>query len=142
MLKKIPKILSPELLKILAEMGHSDIIVIADGNFPGASNAQRLIRADGIDIPSLLDGILEVFPLDDFVPHPVSLMDAGDFMPPIWETYAGIIKKHDADAFKNGFHKIERFAFYDTAKTAYAIVQSGEGALYANIILQKGVIRS
>jgi len=142
LLKNISPIISPDLLKCLSEMGHGDDIVIADANFPGAAMAQRLFRCDGIGIPMLLEAILEVFPLDDFVSHPASLMAVGnnDNEPKIWSEYKKIINRHEINALKNGFEEIERFEFYERAKTSYAIIQSGERELYANIILKKGVI--
>ena len=146
MLKGIPKILSPELLMVLAEMGHSDRIVIADGNFPAESMGKDsiVIRCDGHGVPEILDAILQVFPLDTYVEKPVNLMqlmpgDVGKVETPIWDTYKEIVEKHDergADAIGN----IERFAFYDEAKTAYAIIATGESAIYANVMLQKGVV--
>ena len=144
MLKNIPAILSPELLKTLCEMGHSDRIVIADGNFPCESMGKnaKVIRCDGHGVPELLDAMLKVFPLDTYVEKPVNLMEVmpGDTVEtPIWETYKEIVAKYDnrgADAIGN----IERFAFYDEAKTAYAIIATSEKALYANIMLQKGVV--
>lgn len=144
MLKGIPKILSPELLKVLCEMGHSDRIVIADGNFPVETMGKnaKVIRMDGHDVPEILDAILELFPLDSYVENPVSLMEVmpGDPVEtPIWETYKDIIKKHDPRGQK-AVGQIERFRFYDEAKTAYAIIATGESALYANIMLQKGVV--
>jgi L-fucose mutarotase len=141
MLKGIPKIISPELIKVLMEMGHGDEIVISDGNFPAASIANRLVRADGHNVPELLDAILQFFPLDPYVENPVSLMEVvpGDTVKtPIWEEYRDIVKKHDA-TFKD-FQYVERFAFYEKSKKAYAVVASGESALYANIILRKGVV--
>jgi L-fucose mutarotase len=143
MLKGIPNILSPELLKILMEMGHGDEIVIADGNFPAASNAQRLIRCDGHNVPDLLASILELFPLDTFVKQPVSLMDVvpGDkYKPEIWDIYRQIVNKYDSHF--TDFEIIERFEFYIRAKKAYAIVATSEMARYANIILKKGIISS
>ena len=141
MLKNIPSILSPELLKTLMEMGHGDELVIADGNFPAASIAQRLIRADGHGVPPLLEAILKVFPLDIYVEKPVALMAVvpGDTVEtPIWDEYDAIVRasgeKYD------GYDNIERFAFYERAKNAYAVVATGESALYANIILKKGVV--
>lgn len=144
MLKGIPKILSPELLKVLAEMGHSDRLVISDGNFPAESMGKNaiVIRCDGHGVPELLDAILQVFPLDTYVERPVSLMEVvpgDDVETPIWDTYKEIVGKYDkrgSDAVGN----IERFAFYDEAKTAYAIIATGESALYANVMLQKGVV--
>ena len=146
MLKGIPKLLSPELLKVLCEMGHSDRIVIGDGNFPAETMGKnaKVIRYDGQDIPALLDAILTVFPLDTYVEHPVALMelmdcDKGRVKTPIWDEYKKIVAKHDergADAVGN----IERFAFYEEAKKCYAVIATGEGAIYANVILQKGVV--
>ena len=144
MLKNIPKILSPELLKVLCEMGHSDRIVIADGNFPAESMGKNaiVIRADGLGAAELLDAILTVFPLDGYVEAPVSLMQVmpGDTVEtPIWDEYKKIVAKHDERGEK-AFGEIERFAFYEEAKKCYAIIATGESALYANLILQKGVI--
>lgn len=146
MLKGIPKIISPELLKVLSEMGHSDRIVIADGNFPSESMGKNaiVIRADGHGIPELLDAILTVFPLDTYTEKPALLMqlmdrDVGRVETPIWDEYKEIIAKHDergAEALGN----IDRFDFYEEAKKCYAIIATGESAIYANIMLQKGVI--
>jgi L-fucose mutarotase len=141
MLKLIPKILSPDLLKILMEMGHGDEIVIADGNFPSASIAQRLVRLDGHDITAILEAMLQLFPLDTYVERPVGLMAVmpGDpYKPVIWEEYKKIILA-SKELFKE-FENIERFAFYDRAEKAYAVIATGESALYANIILKKGVV--
>lgn len=141
MLKNIPSIISPELLKILHEMGHSDEIVIGDGNFPAASNAKRLVRADGHGVPELLDAILQLFPLDTYVDAPVMLMQVtpgDDVDPVIWKEYRKIVDKHQDNV---NFEEIERFAFYERARDAYAIVATGEGALYANVILKKGVVK-
>ena len=140
MLKGIPKYLSPELLKILIEMGHGDEIVIADGNFPSVSNAKRIVRADGLDVPPLLESVLQVFPLDNYVDCPVTLMDVvpGDaVVPVIWDVYREIVASHDSKA---KITKIGRFEFYERAKNAYAIVATSEAALYANVILCKGVV--
>lgn len=138
MLKGIPSILSPELLKILMEMGHGDELVIGDGNFPAASNAQRLIRCDGHGVPALLDAILTLMPLDTYVDAPVALMETtrDDPRPAIWEEYQRILAMHQ----KVKMETVERFAFYQRAKQAYAIIATGETALYANIILKKGVV--
>ncbi|HZJ78257.1 MAG TPA: RbsD/FucU domain-containing protein [Clostridia bacterium] len=144
MLKNISPILSPELLKVLMEMGHGDEIVIADGNFPSASIAdstvsKNLIRCDGHAVPEILDAILALMPLDTHVENPVSLMDNDDSenSPSIWNEYRKIVKKHEGE---KGFEIIERYAFYTRAKKAYAIVATGETAIYANIILKKGVV--
>ena len=144
MLKGIPPILSPELLKVLCEMGHSDTIVIGDGNFPAETIGKnaKVIRYDGQDIPELLDAILHVFPLDTYVEKPVSLMKVmkGDKVEtPIWDVYKDIISKYDERGAET-VGNIERFAFYEEAKKAYAVIATGEKALYANIILQKGVV--
>ena len=141
MLKGIPSILSPDLLKILMEMGHGDEIVLADGNFPAASHAQRLIRCDGHAIPDLLDAILKFFPLDTYADHAVALMEVvpGDpVVPVIWDEYRDLIHKHDPQAGE--LKQVERFAFYERAKQAYAVIATGERALYANLILKKGVV--
>lgn len=139
MLKNVPSILSPELLKILMEMGHGDTIVIGDGNFPAAANAQRLVRLDGHGVPEVLDAILKLMPLDTYVERPVSLMDNGDSenRPPIWEEYADIVNRNEGE---KEFRLVERFQFYTEAKKAYAIIATGETAIYANVILQKGVV--
>ena len=144
MLKNIPPILSPEMLKVLCEMGHSDRIVIADANFPAASMGKDAIvlRADGHGAVELLDAILTVFPLDTYVEHPVTLMQVvpGDPVEtPIWDEYRSVVGNHDGRG-KDAFGDVERFAFYEEAKKAYAIIATGEKALYANLILQKGVI--
>jgi L-fucose mutarotase len=143
MLKGISPAISPELIKILMEMGHGDELVIADGNFPAASLAQRLVRADGLGIPLLLDAILQVFPLDQYVEKPVALMTVvpGDtYQPVIWEKYRPIVKQYESSF--TDFDYVERFAFYERAKKAYAVLASSEMALYANIILKKGVIKA
>ena len=146
MLKGIPKILSPELLKVLCEMGHSDRLVIADGNFPAESMGKDaiVIRMDGHGACEVLEAILQVFPLDTYVEKPVNLMqlmpgDVGKVDTPIWDEYTKIVAASDergAEAIGN----IERFAFYEESKKAYAIIATGESALYANVMLQKGVI--
>ena len=144
MLKGIPKILSPELLKVLAEMGHSDRLVIADGNFPAETMGKNAIvlRCDGHGVPELLDAILQVFPLDTYVDKPVNLMEVmpgDDVETPIWDTYKEIVKKYDGRG-EDAIGQIERFSFYKKAKKVYAIIATGESALYANIMLQKGVV--
>ncbi|WP_058302479.1 L-fucose mutarotase [Gorillibacterium timonense] len=140
MLKRIPKLLSPELVRIMMEMGHGDELVLADANFPGHSLHSRVVRCDGIGIPRLLTAILELLPLDHYASHQAILMEVvpGDpTVPVIWEEYDRIIKASDPEA---GFGREERFAFYERAKSAYAIVVTGEEALYGNLILKKGVI--
>ena len=140
MLKNIPPLLSPELLKIMMEMGHGDEIVIGDGNFPAAAYSKRLVRLDGLGVPEILEGMLKLLPLDRFEAN-AFLMEKVPGDPcetPIWDTYEKIAKEGDVH-FK-GFGFIERFAFYERAKNAYAIVATSESSLYANIILKKGVI--
>lgn len=140
MLKGIPSILSPDLLKILMEMGHGDTIVIADGNFPSSTCGQRVVRLDGHNVPEILEAILKLFPLDTYSEKPISLMSVvpGDnVVPTIWDTYETIIK-NNFDKFTS-FGFVERFDFYEKAKDAYAVIATSEKALYANIILTKGV---
>ena len=141
MLKGISPILSPELLKILMEMGHGDEITIGDGNFPAASMAKRLVRLDGHGVTEILDAILKLFPLDTYVEKPVALMQIvpGDNVDPvIWKDYERVIKDNEGE---KEIEHIERFAFYERAKQSYCIVATGESALYANIILKKGVVK-
>ena len=140
MLKNIPNVLSPELLKILAEMGHGDEIVIADGNFPSESFGKRVVRADGHGGVKMLDAILSVIPLDTYADENFILMQVmpGDNVKPeIWGEYRAVAAKKDPNV-REGSE--ERFAFYERAKKAYAVVATGESAIYANIILKKGVI--
>ncbi len=146
MLKGIPKILSPELLKVLCEMGHSDRLVIADGNFPAESMGKNaiVIRMDGHGVPEILDAILKVFPLDTYTDFPAVLMelmdrDKGKIATPIWDEYEAIISKHDQRG-RSAIANIDRFRFYEEAKECYCIIATGEGAVYANIMLQKGVV--
>ena len=139
MLKNIPKIVSPQLLKILCEMGHGDEIVIADGNFPAETCGQRVVRADGISGEEMLDAVLSLIPLDTYAQENLLLMQTtnGDPIPTIWDKYFTIAKKHD-DNLRAG--NLERFEFYERAKKAYAVIATGEGAIYANVIIKKGVI--
>lgn len=144
MLKGIPKILSPELLKVLCEMGHGDRLVIGDGNFPAESVGKEaiVVRMDGHGACEVLEAILQLFPLDTYVEHPVNLMQVmpGDPVEtPIWDSYKEIVEKVDQRGEK-AIGQIERFAFYEEARSAYVIIATGESALYANIMLQKGVI--
>jgi L-fucose mutarotase len=142
MLNGISPLISPKLLKILMEMGHGDEIVIADGNFPAASVAQRLVRSDGNGCSELLEAILKLFPLDQYVEHPVALMAVvpGDpYQPVIWDEYREIVQKNEPQL--TDFEYVERFAFYERARKAYAVLASSEKALYANIILKKGVVK-
>lgn len=143
MLKGIPSVLSPELLKILMEMGHGDEIIIADGNFPSAAIAQRLVRLDGHGVAEILDAVMRFFPLDTYTENPVGLMEvvSGDNVKPeIWNDYKSIIGKYEPENCKIEF--IERFDFYERAKKAYAVIATGETAIYANIMLKKGVVKN
>lgn len=145
MLKGIPPIISPELLKVLCEMGHGDELVIADGNFPSASVGKEttVIRADGHGTAELLDAILRLFPLDTYVEKPVALMEVvpGDKepIPVIWQTYETILGKYEPE--HHAIEMVERFAFYERSGKAYAIIATGETAAYANILLKKGVVK-
>jgi L-fucose mutarotase len=144
MLRGIPQILSPELLKVLCEMGHGDRLVISDGNFPVESIGRNsiVIRCDGHGVPEIMDAVLKLFPLDTYVEHPVNLMEVmlGDpVATPIWDIYRKIVAQYDERGAEAVGH-IERFAFYENARTAYAIIATSEKALYANVMLQKGVI--
>ena len=143
MLKGIPAILSPELLKRLCEMGHSDKLLIADGNFPthtvGANS--HIIRMDGHGVCEILDAVLQLFPLDSYTERPVSIMEKvpGDTVEtPIWDEFKSIVAKYDSR--ENAIGSIERFAFYEEAKKSYLIIATSEKALYGNIMLQKGVV--
>jgi L-fucose mutarotase len=140
MLKSIPPILSPELFKLLMEMGHGDEIVLADANFPAAAVGQRVVRCDGHSIPELLDAILQFLPLDTYVDLPVALMrvvEGDNFEPKIWDNYSAIIEKRERAV---ELELMDRFDFYERARGAFAVVASGERSLYANIILKKGVV--
>lgn len=144
MLKGISPLLSPELLKVLCEMGHGDELVIADGNFPAESIGKNavVIRADGHGVPEMLDAILQLIPLDQYVDQPAALMKVvpGDpVVPVIWDEYRALLKKHGEDPDK--VEMTERFAFYDRAKNAYAVIATGETAIYANVLLKKGVVK-
>lgn len=140
MLKNIPPNMTPDLLKVLMEMGHSDEIVIADGNFPAASHAQRVIRMDGQTAPEVLKSILKLFPLDTYVEAPVTYMTTpqDEPRPEIWAVYKEIFIESKEENIQS--QAIDRFEFYERAKKAYAIIATSESALYANIILKKGVI--
>lgn len=144
MLNGISPLLSPELLKVLCEMGHSDTIVIADGNFPAETMGRDgiVIRMDGHGVPELLEAILTVFPLDQYVDQPVSLMervpgDPADIS--IWKTYEKILEEAEPRGAQV-IRTVERFAFYEEAKKAYAVIATSERSQYANVILQKGCV--
>lgn len=144
MLKGIPTIIPPVLLKVLCEMGHGDELVIADGNFPSESVGKDaiVIRMDGHGVPEILDAVLSLVPLDQYVEKPVCLMDRvkGDNADvSIWQTYDKILKNHE-DKSLNDVNMLERFEFYDRAKKAYAVIATSERSQYANVILKKGCV--
>lgn len=144
MLKNIPPILSPELLKVLCEMGHGDEIILADGNFPAESIGKDaiVIRADGHGTVELLEAILQFLPLDQYVEKPVALMkvvDGDPCKPTIWDSYKQKLNESGNDPAK--IEMMERFAFYERARHAYAIIATGESAINANVLLKKGVVQ-
>ncbi len=141
MLRGISHLISPELLKILSEMGHGDEIVLADANFPTESFGRRAVRADGIAAPALLVAILPLFPLDQYDRSNFVLMEVvpGDtYQPVIWEEYKEVLRRYEPQAEAQ---HMERFSYYERAKKAYAVVATGEKAQYANVILKKGVVK-
>lgn len=140
MLKGISSLVSPELLSVLARMGHGDEIILADAHFPGESFNDRILRADGLRIPELLAAILPLFELDAYVPHPLVMMAAvkGDELDPkVEELYLKSIYVSNPDA--PAIERIDRFAFYERTKSVFAVVMTGETAKYGNILLKKGV---
>ncbi len=144
MLKGIPAILPPELLKLLCEMGHTDELTIGDANYPGHTYGKRVVRMDGHGIPEILDAILQVFPLDTYVEHPCALMEVvkGDAVEtPIWDVYREIASKYD-DRGADCFEAIDKWEFYKRCEEkSYLVIMTGEQALYGNIILKKGVVK-
>jgi L-fucose mutarotase len=140
MLKNISPLLSPELLATLHRMGHGDEIVLADAHFPGESFNSKVLRADGLQVDALLDAILPLFELDSYVPAPLVMMAAveGDTLDPsVEERYVKAINAHCPR--DTAIQRIGRFDFYERAKSAFAVVMTGELAKYGNIILKKGV---
>lgn len=140
MLKGISPIISPDLLQILARMGHGDEIVFADAHFPGESFNSRILRADGIRIPDLLEAVLPLFELDSYVPNPLIMMAAveGDLLDPaVEQQYLKAVQISNPNI--SSVKRIERFEFYERTRSAFAVVMTGETAKYGNIILKKGV---
>ncbi|MCZ8101811.1 MAG: ribose ABC transporter [Burkholderiales bacterium] len=142
MLKGLDPILGPELLSTLREMGHGDDIVIVDTNYPAAASGLPIIRLDGIPAPRVLDAVLSVMPLDDFVPEAAWRMQmvgdpAGE--QPIFDEFRAVIAAREGSRFS--LASLERFAFYEKARGAFAIIVSGERRLYGNLILKKGIVR-
>jgi L-fucose mutarotase len=141
MLKGIPPVVSPELMFTLMKMGHGDELVLADGNFPADSVAQRIVRADGLSVPDVLEAVLQFFPLDSYAEASAFVMQpvAGDPpQPPIWDQFQRLLDAAEGQPVE--MRQVERFAFYEQAKRAYAVVATSETALYANLILKKGVV--
>ena len=140
MLKGLSPLLTPDLLHVLASMGHGDELVLADSNFPAASHARRLVQMSGVDTPQVLDAVLSGLPLDDFVDQPALTMQVvGDVsaVPEVVQAFDASLRRHGMVASAS----IERFAFYDRARAAFAIVATGECRVYGNILLKKGVVR-
>ena len=139
MLKGLPALLSPDLLHILASMGHGDEIVLADANFPAATHAKRLVHLPGIGAAAVLDAVLTVLPLDTFVDQPALTMQVvGDAvaMPEAVADFQAVLQRHGCAPAGS----LERFAFYDRAAQAFAVVSTGETRIYGNIVLKKGVV--
>jgi L-fucose mutarotase len=142
MLKGLDPLLSPELLRTLRVMGHGDELVIVDANYPAEASGRPVLRFDGHPATTLLDAVLSVLPLDTFVPEAawcMAVVGEPDAEQPIFEEFRASIRKHEGAGF--GLAKLERFAFYERANRAFAVLATGERRLYGNIILKKGVIR-
>jgi L-fucose mutarotase len=141
MLKGIPTAISPDLMYVLMSMGHGDEIVLADGNFPADSHAQRVVRADGLSVPEVLEAILKFLPLDTYVDAPAFVMEpvVGDPQnPEIWTQFQVLLDA--AEGKEVPMEPVARGRFYEQARQAYAVVATSETALYANLILKKGVV--
>ena len=141
MLKDVPTAISPELMYVLMKMGHGDELVLGDGNFPADSNAQRIVRSDGLNVPQMLQAVLRFFPIDTFVDDVAVVMqpvDAAAPEPPIWKDFRKLLEMSEGRRVE--LTPIGRSEFYERARKSYAIVATSESALYANIILKKGVV--
>ena len=142
MLKNLDPVLTPDLLRILRAMGHGDDIAIVDANFPAESSGPPVVRLDGIEATRVLDAVLSVMPLDDFVPEACWRMEVvgqPDAEQPIFPEFRAIIAAREGESFR--LASLERFAFYERARKAFAIVATGERRLYGNIIHKTGVVR-
>jgi L-fucose mutarotase len=142
MLKNLDPILSPELLSVLAAMGHGDELAIVDANFPAAAMARRLVRLDGLGATRVLEAVLSVLPLDDFVDSPVAVMQVAgqpETVPETVREFQQAVNLAESKSVK--VTPIERFDFYERSRAAFAIVVTGETRLYGNVLLKKGVIR-
>jgi len=141
MLKTLTSLHTPELLHTLASMGHGDDIVVVDAHFPSVSMAQRLVRLDGVSGPAALDAILQLIPLDSFVDDPalrIEVVGKPDEIPDVQKEFQAVIDKREGKSSPLG--KLERFAFYERAKKAFAIVATGELRTYGCVVIKKGVI--
>ena len=141
MLKGIPPVISPDLMQVLMQMGHGDDLVLADGNFPADSNCQRLVRADGLDTCTLLEAILQFFPIDTFVEEVACVMQPVDPEtpePPVWSRYRALLQA--AEGREIPLTQVSRDEFYHESRHAYAIVATSDRALYANLMIKKGVV--
>jgi L-fucose mutarotase len=142
MLKNLDPLLTPDLLQVLRAMGHGDEIVLVDANYPAESAGPEVVRLDGIEATRVLDAVLSVMPLDDFVPEAcwrMEVVGAAEGEQPIFEEFRAIIAKREGAKFK--LASLERFAFYERARGCFAVVATGERRLYGNIILKKGIVR-
>jgi L-fucose mutarotase len=143
LLKGIPRVIPPKLMKILMEMGHGDELLICDGNYPKFGCPDRCVRLDGHGIPEIMDAILRFMPLDSYAEHPVTFMAVlpdDPYVPEIWRLYRDIGRKYEKDGLRE--IEIPKADFYAQGKKCYACVATGEAALYANIILRKGVVKT
>jgi L-fucose mutarotase len=141
MLKGVPPQMSPDLMFVLLKMGHGDELVIADGNFPADAKAQQVVRADGLGVLEVLEAVLKFMPVDKFVDDPVGVMkpvDPKEPEPPIWKDFRRLLEMNEGRRIE--LTPIERFEFYERAEAAYAVVATSEAALYANVIIKKGVV--
>ncbi|MCE5344134.1 MAG: fucose isomerase [Eubacteriales bacterium] len=142
MLKNIPAIMPPELMKIMLEMGHGDELLLCDGNYSKFGCPERCVRMDGHGVCEILEMILQFFPLDRYTEHPAMLMAVlpdDPYKPEIWERYREIGKRYETDGIRE--EALEKLAFYQKGNRCYACVATGEKALYANVILKKGVVQ-
>jgi L-fucose mutarotase len=142
MLKHIDPLLTPDLLMVLAAMGHGDELVIVDANFPAVSTAQRLIRLDGVSATRALQAVLSLLPLDDFVDSPAAVMQvvgSPETVPEVVQEFQRLVNAAEGKEIK--FSAMERFKFYERSRAAFALIATGETRLYGNVILKKGIIR-
>ena len=141
MLKGIDPVVSPELLHVLAQMGHGDVVALVDRNFPAVSTARRLVRLDGCDLPRAAQAVLSLLPVDTFVEQPVAAMamvDTPDVVPEVQQEVFALVDA--AEGRSVGVERVERFAFYARAREAFAVVTTSEDRPYGCVLLTKGVI--